>query len=249
MNFFSEPLRSDRDFYYKNFSLHIIRNPHQKTLYLSVMKNGRVRASCNKSTSIKQICAFIDKHQSWIERQLLHHTKLRKAFPEKQILPGELFPFCGSKKTLRIIRNTDSVFVELKGREIHLHWPGHVGLKNTTQALHRFYKHQGERIFTQKIRFYSKQMNLHPSKISFRAQKSLFGSCSEDGHISFNWTLVTGPHFVMDYVVVHELAHLKHLKHSKNFWKYVAKHYPSYLKAEKWLNTQGHQIEFLTKMS
>ena len=158
------------------------------------------------------------------------------------------FLFVVIKKTLRIIRGTDPVFVEIKGREIHLHWPQSAGLKNAVQAIQRFYKHQGERILTQKIRFYSKQMNLYPSKISFRAQKSLFGSCSEEGHISLNWTLTASPHFVMDYVVVHELAHLKYLKHSKSFWRYVKQQYPSYLKAEKWLNTQGHQIDFL-KMS
>ena len=250
MNFFSKPSEpSDKEFYYKNFILQIVRNFRQKTLYLSITKNGCVRISCGKSTSIKQICAFIDEHQNWIERQLLGHLKLRKNFPKKQLLSGELFPFCGDNKALRIIRDATSIFVTIKDEEMHLHWPQHIESKNIMQAIQKFYKQQGENLLTQKIHLYSKQMNLYPSKVSFRAQKSLFGSCSEDGRISLNWTLAASPHFVMDYVVIHELAHLKYLKHSKKFWKYVKQHDPFYLKAEKWLKTKFHQIEFLSEMS
>ena len=249
MNFFSIPLESNKELYYKNFILHLVRNPRQKTLYLNITKNGYVRVSCSKSTSIKKICAFIDKHQSWIEKQLLHQLKLRKSTPKKHILPGEFFLFCGEQKVLYIIRNTNRIFVTLQGRQIHIHWPQHIESTSILQALQRFYKHQGETILKQKIQFYSKQMNMYPSRISFRAQKSLFGSCSEEGHISLNWTLVASPHYVMDYVVIHELAHLKYLKHSKKFWEYVKQHDPAYLKAEKWLKTNGHQIDFLTEVS
>ena len=248
MNFFSKPLGSDKEFYYKNFILHIVRNPRQKTLYLNITKNGCVRVSCSKSASAKQIYTFIDKHQRWIERQLLQHIKLRKASPKKCLLSGEIFPFCGENKTLRIIHNADNMCVAVKGHEMHIYWPQHIESKNIMQAIQEFYKHHGKNLLTQKIHFYSKQMNLYPSKISFRAQKSLFGSCSEDGHISLNWTLVASPHFVMDYVVIHELAHLRYLKHSKKFWKYV-KQYTPYLKAEKWLKTKGPTIEFLSELS
>lgn len=249
MHFFSSPVESDKELYYKNFILHLFRNPRQKTLCLNITKNGHVRVSCNKSASLKQICAFIDKHQNWIEKQLLKESQLRKSNPKKYLLTGEVFPLCGEQKILRIKRNTNHVYITLQEQHIYIHWPESIKSTKISQAFQRFYKHQGEKILKQKIQIYSKQMNLYPSKISFRAQKSLFGSCSEDGHISLNWTLVASPHFVMDYVVIHELAHLKYLKHSKKFWKYVKQYDPFYLKAEKWLKTRGHQIDFLTEMS
>ena len=249
LNFFSKPLGSYKEFYYKNFILHLVRNPWQKTLYLSITKNGSVRVSCGKSTSIKQIRAFIDKQEKWIQRQLLYSIKLRKTIPKKHLLSGECFPFCGDQKTLRILRNTKDISITIKDSEMHIHWPQHTKSKTIVQAIQKFYKKQGESILTQKVLFYSKKMNLYPSKISFRAQKSLYGSCSEDRRISLNWTLAVSPHFVMNYVVVHELAHLKYLKHSKNFWKHVKQYDPFYLKAEKWLKTKGHQIEFLHELS
>ncbi len=249
MHFFSKPLGSDKEFYYKNFILHLVRNSRQKILYLNITKAGSIRVSCGKSTSIKQICTFIDEHQKWIEKQLSHHIKVRKSTSKKYLLSGEFFPFCGEQKILRIIRNTNNLFVTIQGQEIQIYWPQHIESKNIIQALQRFYKYQGECILKQKIQFYSKQMNLYPSKISFRAQKSLFGSCSENSHISLNWTLVASPHFVMDYVVIHELVHLKYLEHSKHFWQYVKCHYPTYTKAEKWLKTNEHQIDFLSEVS
>jgi len=248
IHFFSTPLESNKELYYKNFVLHLVRNPRQKTLCLNITKNGHVRVSCNKSASIKKICAFIDKHQNWIEKQLLHQLKLRKSSPGKHLLTGELFPFCGEQKTLHIIRNTNRTFITLQGRQIYAGWPHHVKSTDIFQALQQFYKQQGKKILKQKIQFYSKQMNMYPSKISFRAQKSLFGSCSEDGHISLNWTLVASPHFVMNYIVIHELAHLKHLRHSQSCWKYVKQYDPDYPKAEKWLKNKGHQIDFLTEV-
>ena len=248
MNFFSKPLGSDKEFYYKNFILQLVRNSRQKTLYLNITKDGCIRISCGKSTSIKQICIFIDEHQSWIEKQLSHHIKLRKSTTKKHLLSGEFFPFCGEAKILRIIRNTNNLFVTIQGQAIQIYWPQHMESKNIIQALQKFYKYQGEQMLKQKIQFYSKQMNLYPSKVSFRAQKSLFGSCSENGSISLNWTLVVSPHFVMNYIVIHELAHLRYLEHSKDFWKYVKHHHPSYLQAEKWLKTNGHQIDFLSEM-
>ena len=249
LNFFSKPLGSYTEFYYKNFILYLVRNHRQKALYLSITKNGGVRVSCGKSTSIKQICVFIDKQEKWIQRQLAHSIKLRKDVPKKHLLSGECFPFCGDQKTLCIIRHTKDISIAINDSEMYIHWPRHTKSKTIIQAIQKFYKQQGEHILMQKTLFYSKKMNLYPSKISFRAQKSLYGSCSEDGHISLNWTLVAGPHFAMDYVVIHELAHLKYLKHSKNFWKYVKQYDPFYLKAEKWLKTKGHQTEFLHELS
>ena len=249
MHFFSKPLGFDKEFYYRNFILHVVRNFRQKAFYLSISKEGYVCISCSKNASMKQICNFVDEHQKWIEKQISQKIKLKKFNPQKRLLSGESFPFCGENKRLRIIRSAHQLFAAVKGSEIQIHWPPHIGAKKAVQALQKLYRTQGEHILKQKIQFYSQKMNLHPSKISFRAQKSLFGSCSENGHISLNWTLTAAPQFVMDYVVIHELAHLKYLKHSISFWRYVKSHCPAYLKAEKWLNTKAHQMDFLSEVS
>jgi hypothetical protein len=77
------------------------------------------------------------------------------------------------------------------------------------------------------------------SKISIRNQRWRWGSCSRSGHICLNWRLVTMPADVRDYVLIHELMHLKRMDHSPQFWKLVAAACPEYKKARAWLRSQS----------
>ena len=77
------------------------------------------------------------------------------------------------------------------------------------------------------------------SRISIRNQRWRWGSCSRSGHICLNWRLVTMPDSVRDYVLIHELMHLKRMDHSPKFWKLVAAAYPPYKEARAWLRNQS----------
>lgn len=79
------------------------------------------------------------------------------------------------------------------------------------------------------------QFGLRVSRVSVRNQQSRWGSCSPNGHICLNWRLVAMPEWVRDYVIIHELMHLKRLDHSPKFWKLVAAACPQYQDARAWL--------------
>jgi predicted metal-dependent hydrolase len=81
----------------------------------------------------------------------------------------------------------------------------------------------------------AKQCGLRVSRVSVRNQQSRWGSCSPNGHICLNWRLVTMPDWIRDYVIIHELMHLKRLDHSPKFWKLVAAACPRYQEARAWL--------------
>ena len=78
-------------------------------------------------------------------------------------------------------------------------------------------------------------------RVSVRNQQWRWGSCSPDGHICLNWRLVSMPAWVRDYVLVHELMHLKRMDHSPRFWKLVAAACPEYEAARAWLRDEGRQ--------
>jgi len=84
-----------------------------------------------------------------------------------------------------------------------------------------------------------RQHGLEVSRISIRDQRSRWGSCGRDGHICLNWRLVQMPATVRDYVLIHELMHLKRMDHSPAFWKLVAAACPPYKKARAWLRSQS----------
>ncbi len=81
------------------------------------------------------------------------------------------------------------------------------------------------------------------ARVSVRNQKSRWGSCSPNGHICLNWRLVLMPDVVRDYVLIHELTHLKRLDHSPSFWRLVAKACPGYAEARTWLREHRHLLE------
>lgn len=83
---------------------------------------------------------------------------------------------------------------------------------------------------------------LDVSGVSIRNQRSRWGSCGRDGHISLNWRLVLMPPWVRDYVLIHELMHLRRMDHSDRYWALVAEAYPEYRAARKWLRANGPSL-------
>jgi len=88
----------------------------------------------------------------------------------------------------------------------------------------------------------ARQHGLSVSRVSVRNQRSRWGSCGRDGHICLNWRLVLMPLWVSDYVLIHELMHLKRMDHSPAYWRLVADAYSEYRAARQWLRTHGPSL-------
>lgn len=113
---------------------------------------------------------------------------------------------------------------------------------NENNTLSFFYKSELGKYVQKKLVSYSNTLGLQPKKISVKEMKSRWGSCSTQGNISFNINLSKAPKFVIDYVVIHELLHLKEMNHSKRFWNLVSINYPDYEQAITWLKNYGRNL-------
>lgn len=96
-----------------------------------------------------------------------------------------------------------------------------------------FYKNEIKKILPLKVKEYSEKMSLFPTSLSYRKNKRTWGSCNYKNGLNFNILLMKFPIEVMEYVIVHELAHIKHKNHSKDFWSLVAIYCPNYKEVEK----------------
>ena len=101
---------------------------------------------------------------------------------------------------------------------------------------------RARRELTARLLELASEHGLAVSRISIRNQRWRWGSCSPSGHICLNWRLVTMPEWVRDYVLIHELMHLKRMDHSRKFWKLVAAACPEYRDARAWL--REHRADF-----
>ena len=103
-------------------------------------------------------------------------------------------------------------------------------------------KRQALIVVPARVRAYAPLVGVTFGRITVRSQKTRWGSCSAKGNLNFNLSLMRAPLEVLDYVVVHELTHRKHMNHSKEFWADVARVMPEYKLAEKWLKDHGDEI-------
>lgn len=97
-------------------------------------------------------------------------------------------------------------------------------------------------IFSRKTEYYAQIMRISYGRISIREQKTRWGSCSSKGNLNYNWRLILAPEEVLDYVIVHELAHRREMNHSKAFYDIVESVLPDYRKSRKWLRENGQKL-------
>lgn len=104
------------------------------------------------------------------------------------------------------------------------------------------YKRQALQIIASRVRHYATPLLLAPAAIKVNSARRRWGSCSRRGNLNFSYRLLFAPLPVIDYVVVHELMHMRHLNHSRAFWNSVAEVLPDFRKHHRWLKEHGHRL-------
>ncbi|MEF3191266.1 MAG: M48 family metallopeptidase [Campylobacterales bacterium] len=110
------------------------------------------------------------------------------------------------------------------------------------EALRRWLMARAGKIIPERLGVWSERMNLYPSSWRLSNARYLWGSCTTRGRVSFNWRLAMAPQEVVDYLVIHELAHLRYPNHQQQFWSLVASYAPDYRRIEAWLKEEGHAL-------
>ncbi len=115
--------------------------------------------------------------------------------------------------------------------------------RTTAEILERWFRAQARREIEARVAERATEMDLTPKRITIRDQKTRWGSASRRGSLSFSWRLVLCPPWVLDYVVVHELAHLKASGHGRGFWRLVDRHFQDARGARKWLRDHHDEVK------
>jgi predicted metal-dependent hydrolase len=238
--------------------IQIRRQPYKRSIGLTLQVNGNIRVSAPKTTPLSTIESFLAAHTHWIETHLLKYERLRSHYPPRHYVEGEAFPFVGRELALRYrFNDIAKPRLSIIGEEIVCELPrsretsfapthSHPELQPLIANL---YAREARRILTERLNLYAERMGLKPTSLSFRSQKTRWGSCSARGKITLNWRLAVAPLEVIDYVVVHELSHLAHYDHSKEFWALVASQIPDHATRRRWLRDHQYDGDFLAKRS
>ena len=192
----------------------------------------------------ERVAAILQQKRPWIRSKV---ADLRQLPPQRarELVSGESFPYLGRHYRLKV-QEGYQVGVCLSGgylrATIRRTEQGEQREARIRQYLQTWYRSRALERIQEKVARYAKQIGESPAKVSVRNFKSRWGTCDRKGRLVFNWNIIKAPHTIIDYVVVHELCHLAHPNHSKEFWMLVARHHKQFLLAKSWLKLNGRDL-------
>lgn len=213
--------------------MQVIRSARRRRTISLAVSGGRVVVRAPLRTPIREIESLLQLKRAWIEARLAREAG---APGPRAFGPGERIPYLGRELVVcSCAAETSRATVELRGGELHVHAPAH----RRRDAAIGWYRARAAEAFAASVARWSPELGVTPKAVLVRDQKHRWGSCGPDGTIRLNYRLVLGEPDVVDYVVVHELAHLRHRNHGPAFWAEVSRVLPNYLALRKRLQEQG----------
>jgi len=215
-------------------------HPRSSSLKLKIESDGQVYVISPQLVPKFIIEQFVRDHQGWIE------TTQAKLLSRRAKVTDEIQVSIFGKKYAKEVTQAEDMAqgVTLKASTLFIKLPA--GKKLTSAALKttldRFLKATAEKYLVPRTHQLAKIMQITFGFITLREQKSRWGSCSSQGNLNFNWRLVHYPPEIIDYVIIHELAHRREMNHSSAFWEIVRQYDPASVQHRGWLKRNGLSV-------
>ncbi len=225
----------------KGYIAEVVRTARVKSVTIKV-EDGAVSVVVPRELLCERISKLLSDKSSWIKQKL---QQQREAQPvsAKQFVSGEAFSYLGRNYRLKVECGPFAPIKLVEGRLTAVLPDGVPHAYMLRNALIRWYKHQAESKLKQKVKRYAEVIGVQPAAVGIKTFKNRWGSCNASGRIDFNWRIVMAPNRIVDYVVVHELCHLKQHDHSPKFWKAVETVMPDYAECKAWLRENAGRLE------
>jgi predicted metal-dependent hydrolase len=213
----------------------------KRTIEIRVDEQGCVRVSAPERTSEKAAREFVERRAAWIRRK---QSELAARPAPQPVAAGHSLPFLGRQLTLDVASGrsrTVEVRAGFDSLAVSLPTERAPALQ---RVLESWYRARAADHLEQRVAHWSREMGLPRPAIQVRAQRRRWGSCSRSGILRFSWRLVMAPPDLVDYVVVHELAHLRHMNHSAAFHAEVARWLPEHRRLAARLRKECAALSF-----
>ena len=208
-------------------------NPRARRIVMRVHPaTGEITVTAPARGGAGPALAFVRGETQWIARQLQRLPK------PVALMPGAMVPFRGVGHLIRHAAARGPAPVWTANGVIFVSGQA----EHVSRRLTDFFKREARDLFAARALDYAARLGTRPGRISVRDTKSRWGSCSQDGSLSFSWRLILAPEYVRDYVVAHEVAHLKEMNHSARFWAHVKTLSPDVTRARQWLREHGRSL-------
>jgi predicted metal-dependent hydrolase len=217
----------------RSVSYRVVVSRKARHIRLRMLSDGMVEVVVPARVTIPPIEGLLRSKQGWICRGL----DRVEAVPE---VPNNCVEYLGSEYPV-IVRRHDvqTGRITLRAGEFRVELPYGAAPAPLVEALLR---NLARALLTEQVQVWAEAMQVEFTRLSVRDQRTRWGSCSAKGSLSFSWRLVMAPLPVLEYVVIHELMHLRKMNHGKQFWEGVERYCPEYRQHRTWLKEHGAQL-------
>ncbi|WP_225340442.1 M48 family metallopeptidase [Lysinibacillus capsici] len=219
----------------------------RKTIAIAVNSNG-VYVTAPTDTPQEKVASVVYQKAEWIRKQLVHFNEMNDSIHYRLFLAGEKLPYLGRQYRLKIEKGKSILYPSF----IFQHGVFIAKLpEDTAEEDHRkillpLYEHwvkvKGEAFVRNRITRFTVKLQQEPSAIKIKDQQQRWGSCTANGQVLINWRILLAPVSIVDYVLAHELAHLKYMDHSKEFWITLGMLIGDYEERKEWLRVNGKTL-------
>lgn len=200
---------------------------------LRVSEDGKVRIIAPPAFSEEDIMSMLKKKAKWIDK----NVKYFKGMSTVQLKRNQLLLYGTRYSYFYETTCAQKVTVDHEHKTI-------TSQKNLLdpQTQEKWYRKVAKKHLTKRTKELSVKMKLPYNKIFIRESKTKWGNCSRDKNISLNWKLIKSPHYVIDYIIIHELLHTVVMSHTHKFWTLLKSYYPDFRESIKWLEKYGNSL-------
>ena len=212
-----------------------IKKSKRKTVSIFIERDGSVSALVPSNLSDDEIATILKAKEYQIHRNLAQWLQLNERHVTREYVNGQSFLYLGRNYRLKLV---DNKLGELKFSKGYFLLSKHE-LSSAEQYFIDFYRIKLKEKIKPLIIRYKEQLGVSPNDVKVMELKNRWASCSAKGNVNFHWKCAMAPMDVLQYIIVHELAHLIHLNHTKEFWNEVDKVLPKYEEQMNWLKLNG----------
>ncbi len=225
-----------------------LRRSSRRSIGFMIDDDG-LRVTAPRRVTLAEIDNAIRAKQRWILTKLVERGErraLRQEKPPVQWIDGARLPFMGGDITLRL-QSAARSHCEFDGERGELSIGVVPGLSEwqLRERVRLWLQEQARCVFAERMELYAPRLGVHYSSMTLSSAGTRWGSCTVDGSIRLNWRLIHFPLALIDYVVAHELAHLREMNHSARFWATVESVYPDYDGAKAALRKRSQELPVL----
>lgn len=222
---------------YKDIPFSLTRS-QRKTASIYIERDGEITVLVPAQLSDADVEGLIEKKRGWIYKNLAEWRDLNATRIERQLVNGEGFLYLGRSYRLKLVEEQAQPLT-LKNGYFCLRTGANGKDVDADAVFKEFYRQKGLHKISGRVAYYAPQMGVTPRGLKVLELRHRWASCTKAGMLNFHWKCMMSPLTIVDYIVVHELAHLVHANHTEAFWGELDKVLPDYLERKQWLRVNG----------